>query len=140
MPASEDTVRDGLHYAQINGNEIYLHAVRYTVQSVRKTLQAAKAEPDEIDHLLPHQANLRIISSILEHTRVPAEKLITNIERYGNTGAASMPIALTEALDGGDIRDGDRILFAAFGAGMVWATALLEWGAGEEVRHVAAQS
>jgi 3-oxoacyl-[acyl-carrier-protein] synthase-3 len=131
MPASEKTVRRKLHYAQINGNEIYLHAVRYTVRSVRKTLQAVKAEPDEIDHLLPHQANLRIISSILEHTRVPTEKLITNIERYGNTGAASMPIALTEALDSGRIQRGDRILFAGFGAGMVWATALLEWGSGD---------
>lgn len=131
MPATDETVRQKLHYAQINGNEIYLHAVRYTVQSVRKTLQAAKAEPHEIDHLLPHQANLRIISSILEHARVPTEKLITNIERYGNTGAASMPIALTEALDSGRIRRGDRILFAGFGAGMTWATALFEWGSGE---------
>jgi 3-oxoacyl-[acyl-carrier-protein] synthase-3 len=130
MPASEETVREKLHYAQINGNEIYLHAVRYTVQSVRKTLQAAKAEPHDIDHLLPHQANLRIISSILEHTRVPAEKLITNIERYGNTGAASMPIALAEALDGGRVQPGDRVLFAGFGAGMTWATALFEWGSG----------
>jgi 3-oxoacyl-[acyl-carrier-protein] synthase-3 len=131
MPASEETVRNKLHYAQINGNEIYLHAVRYTVRSVRKTLQAAKVEPDEIDHLLPHQANLRIISSILDHAKVPTEKLITNIERYGNTGAASMPIALSEALDAGRIQRGDRVLFAAFGAGMVWATALLEWGCGE---------
>lgn len=133
MPASEETVRQGLHYAQINGNEIYLHAVRYTVGSVRKTLEAAKVEPHEIDHLLPHQANLRIISSILEHARVPTEKLITNIERYGNTGAASMPIALTEALDAGRVQPGDRVLFAGFGAGMVWATALFEWGCGEPV-------
>lgn len=128
MPASDETVRQKLHYAQINGNEIYLHAVRFTVRSIRKTLQVAKLKPDEIDHLLPHQANLRIISSILEHAHVPPEKLITNIERYGNTGAASMPIALTEALDGGRIQRGDRILLAGFGAGMVWATALLEWG------------
>jgi 3-oxoacyl-[acyl-carrier-protein] synthase-3 len=130
MPATADTVRQKLHYARINGNEIFLHAVRYTVQSVRKTLQAAKVEPHEIDHLLPHQANLRIISAILEHTRVPAEKLITNIERYGNTGAASMPIALTEALDSGRIQRGERVLFAGFGAGMTWATALFEWGNG----------
>lgn len=131
MPSTDETVRQKLHYAQINGNEIYLHAVRYTVRSVRRTLQAAKLAPDEIDHLLPHQANLRIISSILEHARVPRDKLITNIERYGNTGAASMPIALTEALDSGRIARGDRILFAGFGAGMVWATALVEWGIGD---------
>jgi 3-oxoacyl-[acyl-carrier-protein] synthase III len=133
MPSTDETVRQKLHYAQINGNEIYLHAVRYTVRSVRRTLQAAKLAPDEIDHLLPHQANLRIITSILEHARVPRDKLITNIERYGNTGAASMPIALTEALDSGRIERGDRILFAGFGAGMVWATALVEWGIGDPI-------
>ena len=131
MPASEQTVRDGLHYAQIKGNEIYLHAVRFTTSSVRKTLERAKLEPGDVDHLLPHQANLRIISSILEHTGVPPERLITNIEHYGNTGAASMPIALTEALGEGRIKGGDRVLIAGFGAGMVWATMLLEWGSGD---------
>lgn len=131
MPASEQTVRDKLHYAQIKGNEIYLHAVRYTAGSVRKTLESAKLEPGDVDHVLPHQANLRIISSILEHTGLPPERLITNIERYGNTGAASMPIALTEALEEGRIRPGDRVLIAGFGAGMVWATALLEWGSAD---------
>jgi 3-oxoacyl-[acyl-carrier-protein] synthase-3 len=131
MPASAATVRDKLHFAQIKGNEIYLHAVRYTVGSIRTTLQAAKLEPHEIDHILPHQANLRIINSILEHSGVPPERLITNIERYGNTGAASMPIALTEALDNDRIGPGERLLFAGFGAGMTWATALFEWGNGE---------
>lgn len=131
MPASHETVRRKLHYAQINGNEIFLHAVRYTVQSVRRTLLAAKAEPHEIDHILPHQANLRIISAILDHTHVPVEKLITNIERYGNTGAASMPIALCEALDSGRIQRGDRVLMAGFGAGMTWATALVDWASSE---------
>jgi 3-oxoacyl-[acyl-carrier-protein] synthase III len=128
MPASEETVRGKLHYAQIKGNEIYLHAVRYTAASVRKTLARAKLEPGDVDHVLPHQANLRIISSILDHTGLPPERLITNIERYGNTGAASMPIALTEALGEGRIQRGDRLLLAGFGAGMVWASALLEWG------------
>lgn len=133
MPASEETVRAKLHYGQIKGNEIYLHAVRYTSSSVRKTLEQSKLEPDDIDHILPHQANLRIISSILEHTGLPPERLITNIERYGNTGAASMPIALTEALGEGRIHRGERLLIAGFGAGMVWATALLEWGAGDPI-------
>lgn len=130
MPSTAETVRDKLHYAQINGNEIYLHAVRYTVGSVRKTLQAARATVEDVDHILPHQANLRIISSILDHTGVPEEKLITNIERYGNTGAASMPIALTEAMENDRIQPGDKVLFAGFGAGMTWATALFQWGSG----------
>ncbi|WP_368732979.1 3-oxoacyl-ACP synthase III family protein [Streptomyces alkaliphilus] len=131
LPPSEETFRRKQHYAQIKGNEIYLNAVRFTVGSVRRTLAAADLVPEDIDHLLPHQANMRIIESILEHSKVPPERLITNIEFYGNTGAASMPIALAEALDAGRIRKGDRVLFAAFGAGMVWVTALIEWGAGE---------
>ncbi|MEW1550427.1 3-oxoacyl-ACP synthase III family protein [Streptomyces tsukubensis] len=133
MPASEATLREKLHYAQIKGNEIYLNAVRFTVGSVKRTLRSAQLAPQDIDHLLPHQANLRIVDSILEHSGVPRERLITNIEYYGNTGAASMPIALAEALDAGRIQRGDRVLFAAFGAGMVWLTALVEWGAGEPV-------
>ncbi|QDY75228.1 3-oxoacyl-ACP synthase III family protein [Streptomyces qinzhouensis] len=133
LPASEATLRNKQHYAQIKGNEIYLNAVRFTVGSVKRTLRSADLEPGDIDHLLPHQANMRIIDSILERSRVPRERLITNIEYYGNTGAASMPIALAEALDAGRIQRGDRVLFAAFGAGMVWLTALVEWGAGEPV-------
>ncbi|MDG4762669.1 beta-ketoacyl-ACP synthase 3 [Solwaraspora sp. WMMD406] len=131
QPASEATLREKLHYAQIKGNEIYLHAVRFTVGSLRRTLESANLGPDDIDHLLPHQANLRIIDSIVERSGVPRDRLITNIEHYGNTGAASMPIALAEALDAGRIQRGDRVMFAAFGAGMVWVTALIEWGAGE---------
>ncbi|MFF9897637.1 3-oxoacyl-ACP synthase III family protein [Streptomyces longispororuber] len=133
LPASEATLRDKQHYAQIKGNEIYLNAVRFTVGSVSRTLKAADLTPEDIDHLLPHQANMRIIDSILQRSRVPRDRLLTNIEYYGNTGAASMPIVLAEALDAGRIQRGDRILFAAFGAGMVWLTALIEWGAGEPV-------
>ncbi|MFE3553359.1 3-oxoacyl-ACP synthase III family protein [Streptomyces sp. NPDC059193] len=131
LPASEATLRDKQHYAQIKGNEIYLNAVRFTVGSVKRTLESANLKAEDIDHLLPHQANMRIIDSILERSNVPRERLITNIEYYGNTGAASMPIALAEALDAGRIKRGDRVMFAAFGAGMVWLTALIEWGAGE---------
>ncbi|PCG82035.1 3-oxoacyl-ACP synthase [Streptomyces sp. WZ.A104] len=131
LPTSDTTLREKQHYAQIKGNEIYLNAVRFTVGSLKRTLEAADLKPDDIDHLLPHQANLRIIDSILERSGVPRERLITNIEYYGNTGAGSMPIALAEALDAGRIQKGDRVMFAAFGAGMVWLTALIEWGAGE---------
>ena len=131
LPTNTDTVRDNLHFAKIKGNEIYLNAVRFTVGSVRRTLDSAGLDVDGIDHLLPHQANIRIIESIMEHAGVPQDRLITNIERYGNTGAASIPIALSEALAAGRIQPGDKLLLAAFGAGMVWVTALLEWGAGE---------
>lgn len=128
MPTTEETVRQGLHYSEIKGNEIYLNAVRFTVRSVRATLEAAKLEPDDVDHILPHQANIRIINSILNHTGLRHDRLITNLEKYGNTASASMPIALTEALDAGRINDGDLVLLAGFGAGMTWGSVLLNWG------------
>jgi len=128
MPTTEETVRKGLHYSEIKGNEIYLNAVRFTVRSVRATLEQAKLEPDDIDHILPHQANIRIINSILNHTGLNPDRLITNLEKYGNTASASMPIALTEALEAGRINDGDLLLLAGFGAGMTWGSVLLKWG------------
>ena len=128
MPITEEAVRNGLHYSEIKGNEIYLNAVRFSVRTIRATLEQAKVEVHEVDHVLPHQANIRIINSILSHTGLPQEKLITNLERYGNTASASMPIALTEALDADRIKDGDVVLLAGFGAGMTWGSMLLKWG------------
>ena len=128
MPTTPETVEQGLHYAEIKGNEIYLNAVRFTVRSVKATLEQAKVEPTQIDHIVPHQANIRIINSILDHTGLPPERLVTNLDRYGNTASASMPIALCEALDNGRVHDGDLVLLAGFGAGMTWGSMLLQWG------------
>ncbi|MFG3053353.1 3-oxoacyl-ACP synthase III family protein [Kitasatospora sp. NPDC048239] len=128
MPTTEDTVRRGLHYAQINGNEIYLNAVRYTVRTVRETLESAKLAPADVDHIVPHQANIRIINSVLNHTGIPADRLVTNLEKYGNTASGSIPIALSEALDAGRIQAGQHVLLAGFGAGMTWGSVLLKWG------------
>lgn len=128
MPTTEETARNGLHYAEINGNEIYLNAVRYTVRSVRATLESAKVKPEDVDHIVPHQANIRIINSVLAHSGLRPERLITNLERYGNCASGSIPIALTEALDAGRVRDGELVLLAGFGAGMTWGSVLLEWG------------
>ncbi|MFD7908820.1 3-oxoacyl-ACP synthase III family protein [Kitasatospora sp. NPDC059722] len=128
MPVSEETVRAGLHYAQINGNEIYLNAVRYTVRTIRETLEQAKVSALDVDHVVPHQANIRIINSVLNHTGIPADRLVANLDRYGNTASGSVPIALAEALDAGRIKDGDTVLLAGFGAGMTWGSMLLTWG------------
>ncbi|MFI1653123.1 3-oxoacyl-ACP synthase III family protein [Streptomyces avidinii] len=128
MPTTQETLDAGLHYAQINGNEIYLNAVRYTVRTVRETLESAKVDAADIDHVVPHQANIRIINSILSHTGLRPEALITNLQKYGNTASASIPIALTEALEEGRIKTGDKVLLAGFGAGMTWGSILMEWG------------
>lgn len=128
MPTSATTFADGLHYSEIKGNEIYLNAVRFTVRSVRATLEQAGLTVDDVDHFVPHQANIRIINSILDHTGLKPEKLVTNLWKYGNTASASMPIAMSEALDEGRFKDGDLVLLAGFGAGMTWGSALLKWG------------
>jgi 3-oxoacyl-[acyl-carrier-protein] synthase III len=131
MPTTEQTVRDGLHYAKINGNEIYLNAVRLTVGTVRRTLESAGVKVDDVDLVIPHQANIRIINSIAQHTGMKDHQLFTNLQRYGNTGSASIPIALTEAIQAGRVSNGDKVLLAGFGAGMTWASVLLRWGGTE---------
>lgn len=127
MPTTEENVRAGLHYAKINGNEIYLNAVRYTVRTIRETLESAKASPAEVQHFIPHQANIRIINSIIDHSGLPTGSLISNVDLYGNTASASVPIALSEALDQERIKQGDMVLLAGFGAGMTWGSMYLEW-------------
>ncbi|MEO3870715.1 beta-ketoacyl-ACP synthase 3 [Nonomuraea sp. B12E4] len=128
MPTTMETVQKGLHYAEINGNEIYLNAVRFSVRTVRATLESAKVTAEELDAFVPHQANIRIINSIMSHSGIDPRSLVTNLDRYGNTASASIPIALTEALDAGRVRRGDLVLLAGFGAGMTWGSALLRWG------------
>jgi 3-oxoacyl-[acyl-carrier-protein] synthase III len=129
MPTTHETVDQELHYAQIKGNEIYLYAVRHTVKSIASTLSDAGVEPGDVDHIIPHQANLRIISSIMQHTGLSEDRLIINLDRYGNCASGSIPIALNEALDNRRIVDGDLVLLAGFGAGMAFGSVLLEWGA-----------
>ena len=128
LPASVETVEKGLHYAKINGNEIYLNAVRLTVATLRKTLAQAGVDVSDVDLMIPHQANIRIVNSIATHSGLDRSKVFTNLERYGNTAAASIPIALTEALTEGRIHEGDLVLLAGFGAGMTWGSMLLRWG------------
>jgi 3-oxoacyl-[acyl-carrier-protein] synthase-3 len=128
MPTTATSFEEGLHYSEIKGNEIYLNAVRFTVRSVRATLEQAKLTVDDVDHIVPHQANIRIINSILDHTGLKPERLVTNLHKYGNTASASMPIAMAEALDEGRFKNGDLVLLAGFGAGMTWGSTLLQWG------------
>ncbi|QSB16778.1 beta-ketoacyl-ACP synthase 3 [Natronosporangium hydrolyticum] len=128
MPTTGATVAAGLHFAKINGNEIYLNAVRFSVRSVRATLEQAKVQPEQVAHIVPHQANIRIVNSMLSHTGLDPQRLVSNLDRYGNTASASIPLALSEALDAGRIRDGELVLLAGFGAGMTWGSVLLEWG------------
>jgi 3-oxoacyl-[acyl-carrier-protein] synthase III len=96
--------------------------------SARMTLDRAGVTPADVAWFVPHQANIRIIDSAASRLGIPKERTIVDIDRYGNTSAASIPIALAEAADDGRLRDGDLVLLSGFGAGMTWASALVRWG------------
>jgi 3-oxoacyl-[acyl-carrier-protein] synthase-3 len=128
LPASQDTIDEGLHYLKMQGQEVFRRAVRTVVESVNVTLARSGITADDVDWFIPHQANLRIIEAASSRLGIPAERTVVNIERYGNTSAASIPLALSEAADDGRIRDGDLILMSGFGAGMAWGSAVVRWG------------
>jgi 3-oxoacyl-[acyl-carrier-protein] synthase-3 len=128
VPARPDTVMGDGQYIHMQGNEVFRRAVRAVVESASSTLAKAGVTADDVDVFVPHQANLRIIDAACSRLGISADKTIVNIERYGNTSAASIPLAMGEALADGRIKDGDLVLIAGFGAGMTWASALLRWG------------
>jgi 3-oxoacyl-[acyl-carrier-protein] synthase III len=128
MPATAETIAAGEQYLKMQGQEVFRRAVRVVVESARTTLDRAGVAASDVAWFVPHQANIRIIESASSRLGIPAERTIVNIDRYGNTSAASIPLALAEAADDGRLRDGDLVLMSGFGAGMTWASALLQWG------------
>ncbi len=126
-PTSSDSIEKRLHYIKMKGNETFKAAVRTLEELVVTILRENKLDPSELSLLIPHQANLRIIQATANRLGLPMDKVIVNLDRYGNTSAASIPIALDEALQTGRIRDGDYILLEAFGGGFTWASALIKW-------------
>jgi 3-oxoacyl-[acyl-carrier-protein] synthase III len=127
-PASPETIQNGSHFIKMNGQEVYRFAVRIMGDSAVEALDKAGLEYEDISLFVPHQANLRIISSIADRLRLDQSKVFIDIEKYGNTSAASIPIALCEAIEQGRVKDGDNLLFIAFGAGLTSAAAILKWG------------
>jgi len=126
-PATTDTVAQGLHFIRMRGNETFKIAVRSIEEVSREVLDAAGLTPDDVTWFIPHQANQRIIGAVGERLGIPPERCYVNIDRYGNTSAASIPIALDEAVREGKVRRGDLILMAAFGAGLTWAASAVRW-------------
>ncbi|UMZ73322.1 beta-ketoacyl-ACP synthase III [Natranaerofaba carboxydovora] len=127
FPASHETVKNRYHYLKMNGNEVYKFAVKFLGQSALKTLEDAGKNPDEIDLLIPHQANLRIIDSAVKKLGIDYDKVFLNVAKYGNMSAASIPVALDEALDDGKITRGDLLVLVGFGAGLTWGSCVLVW-------------
>jgi len=128
MPATPETIAAGEQYLKMQGQEVFRRAVRAVVDSARVTLDRAGVTPSDVAWFVPHQANIRIIDSAATRLGIAGERTIVNIDRYGNTSAASIPLALAEAADDGRVREGDLVLLSGFGAGMTWASALLRWG------------
>jgi 3-oxoacyl-[acyl-carrier-protein] synthase-3 len=130
-PISQQTVDERRQYLRMNGQEVFKFAVRTLSSSLKRTIYDAGLTPDDIDLYIPHQANARIIESAARQMRVPLDKFYMNLERYGNTSAASVPLALVEAVEEGRLKDGDLVAMCAFGAGLTWASAVIQMGTGE---------
>jgi 3-oxoacyl-[acyl-carrier-protein] synthase III len=129
MPATPTTITERLHYIKMSGQEVFRRAVRAVVESANLTLAQAGVDASEVAWFVPHQANARIIDAAASRLGFEPDRTLVNIERYGNTSSASIPLALFEAVDDGRVRAGDLVLCSGFGAGMTWASALLRWGA-----------
>lgn len=127
LPASAESVSERKHYFYMNGREVYKFAVRIMGGAAEEALEMAGMNKDDIDLLIPHQANIRIIQSALERLNLPEEKCVINIDRYGNTSAASIPVALAEAAEEGRLKEGDRIVMVGFGGGLTWGASVLVW-------------
>ncbi len=134
MPASPDTLADKAHFIRMRGNDVFKLAVRTMTQASLQAIAAAGLTLNDIRMVIPHQANLRIITATQEALGVPDERIFVNVDRYGNTGAASVPIALVEYLDQKTIRPGDNILMVSFGGGLTWGAVVVRW-TGEEERE-----
>lgn len=124
---THEMIDEGTIYPYMNGNQVFKHAVTRFPEVIEEALNKNGYKPSDVDMLIPHQANLRITSYIQQKMGLPADKVMSNIHKYGNTTAASVPIALSEAVEEGRIKEGDLVCMAAFGSGFTWASALIRW-------------
>lgn len=127
MPASASTVEERLHFTKMGGNKVFKHAVVCMSDAGQKALELAGMSIEDVDWVIPHQANMRIINAIADRAGVPEDKLCVNLDRVGNISGASVPVMLDEAVRDGRIKRGDAILFVVFGAGFTWGAMVLQW-------------
>ncbi len=127
LPASEETIAQGLHYIQMNGREVFRFATRVMAQATEEVLEQAGLSLAETNWVIPHQANQRIIETAARRLKYPLEQVVINLDRYGNTSTASIPLATVEAVEDGRLKPGDRVVFVGFGAGLTWGAMAVEW-------------
>jgi 3-oxoacyl-[acyl-carrier-protein] synthase-3 len=123
----EELQPGGGFYPVMNGQYVFKHAVTRMPEAIMEALEANNYKPEDIDILVPHQANIRITQAVQQRLGLPDEKVVSNIQNYGNTTAASIPIALCEAWEAGRIKEGDLVCLCSFGSGFTWASALIRW-------------
>jgi len=126
-PATHETVDKRMHYAKMKGNEVFKVAVRMFAESTSQLLERHGFKASDVDLFIPHQANLRIIEAAAKRVDLPMDRVFVNVDKYGNTGAASVYVAMAEAVEAGRLRPGDLVLIAAFGGGFAWGAALMRW-------------
>ena len=124
---NQEILNDGRHFLQMNGREVFRHAVTRFPEVIMEGLDANGLTSEDIDLLVPHQANVRIAQMIQKRLKLEDDQVYLNIHKYGNTTAASIPIALSEAMNEGRVNKGDIVVFAAFGSGFTWASAIVKW-------------
>lgn len=127
LPASYETVERQQHYLTMNGREVFKFAVRCIPRAIEEAVKRAGLNIEDVDWFIPHQANIRIIDAAAERLQQPKEKFFVNVERYGNTSSASVPVALYEAVRSGRIKEGDVVVMVAFGGGLTWASCAIRW-------------
>lgn len=127
VPITEAVLTDRSHFVKMQGREVFKHAVRSMAEACDRALDAAKLTGKDVDLLIPHQANVRIIEATAKHAGIAMDKVYVNVDRYGNTSSASIPIALDELVESGRIRDGSIVLLVAFGAGFTWASTVVRF-------------
>jgi 3-oxoacyl-[acyl-carrier-protein] synthase-3 len=126
-PMSADVLEKRSHLVKMAGREVFKHAVRSMSDAADRALDGARLTGSDIDLLIPHQANVRIIEATAKHSGIPMEKVYVNVDRYGNTSSASIPIALNEAIQSGRVKDGSTVMMVAFGAGFTWASMIIRF-------------
>lgn len=126
-PATAETVAKGMHFLTMKGKEVYKFAVSKMIELTQDAMEQCNLSVEDIGLLIPHQVNMRIIESAAEKLSIPKEKILINIDRYGNTSAASIPVALDEASKAGRLKRGDIVVMVAFGAGLTWGSTVVRW-------------
>jgi 3-oxoacyl-[acyl-carrier-protein] synthase-3 len=127
IPASPESVSNGQHYIHMNGREVFRFATRVMAQVTGEAVKKANITMEDVDLIIPHQANSRIIEAAARQMKMPIEKFMVNVDRYGNTSAASIPIATCEALQASRLNQGDKVVFVGFGGGLTWGAMVVEW-------------